>query len=64
MPESETDLERIMAIVRRYLSAVAQGRIDARRVDTLTDIELAELDDELAATMADKQREAEDLAAA
>jgi len=56
------DIVDVLALLRRYAEAFAEGRIEAQTVKTMTDDELAAFDDELSARLEAKQREAENLA--
>jgi hypothetical protein len=56
------DLNQILALLRRYAEAIADGRIEARRIETMSDAELAAFDDELQTALEAKQWEAEELA--
>lgn len=59
MPE---EINKILAIIRRYAEAIADGTIDAKKVAGMTDEELAAYDDELVELLGEKQIEAERLA--
>lgn len=52
----------IFAIIRRYATAIAAGRIEAAQVKDMTDEQLEAFDEKLNAEMKDKQSEAERLA--
>ena len=56
------DVNNILAIVRRIAEAIAEGRIEASAIKTMSDDELAAYDDELNGILKKKQQEAEALA--
>lgn len=56
------DLNEVLAIIRRYAEAFAEGRIEAKAVKTMSDEELAAFDAALTEQLAAKQREADILA--
>lgn len=59
----QPDVLDILAIVRRYAEAIADGRLNAKRIATMTDDELAEFDTEIYSLLVAKQEEAERLEA-
>lgn len=52
-----------MALVRRYAVAIAEGRLEAKKIAAMSDEELAVFDEEAFAALKAKQEEAEQLAA-
>jgi hypothetical protein len=56
------DVVKVLALIRRYAVAIAEGRIEARKIKSMTDAELASYDDDLFAELDAKQKEAEQLA--
>lgn len=59
---SQPSAIEIMAIIRRYAEAIADGRIIAKDVPNMTDDQLAEFDTEMYGRLTAKQEEAEQLA--
>ncbi len=57
------DLKTALALVRRYATEIAEGRIEAKKIAAMTDEELAEFDSVVFSQLKAKQEEAERLAA-
>jgi hypothetical protein len=59
----QPSVTEILAIIRRYAEAFADGRIDAKAVPSMTDDQLAEFDTQIYTRLLEAQAEAEQLAA-
>lgn len=56
------DINEVIAIVRRYATAIAEGRIEAKKIKNMPDEELALFDNQLWNALKDAQEKAEKLA--
>lgn len=63
-PLASVDILAVLRLARRIALAIADGRVDANAVESMTDEDLAAFDETAAAALEAKQKEAEDLAAA
>ena len=53
------DLEKVFALVRRLGEAVVDGRLEAKKIKTMSDADLAAFDADLFTALQAKQRESE-----
>jgi hypothetical protein len=59
LPDVKLTIAEALALARRYMQAISEGRIEEHEIDALTDEDLIARDDELAARLDEAQKDAE-----